>query len=643
MILYTAAEQRRSAVAGAKDSALRLVRLALIEEGALVEAGRQLLAALSHLPEVRRRDARACSTLFADLLKEYQAYANLAATDADGNTFCSVVPLSRPVNVADRVYFQKARETHSFTIGDYQIGRVVGKPTISLAYPIIGDEGQFLGITYAPLDLAWLNKHANRTVLPEGGVYLVFDRKGTILAHYPDPEKWVGKQVSEAPIVRAVLEQQKEGVAEVPGLAGTPRIFAFARLADTSEGGVYLGVGLPRQVAFATANQILRRNLSMLAVVALLAFLGAWFTGNSFVIGYIREHVRAEEALARLGTIVELSDDAIIGKTVDGTITSWNKGAEKMYGYTLAEAIGKPIRLLAPPDQDDEVTGMLETVRRGEYIVRHETERVTKDGRHIQVSLTISPIRDTTGRIVGASTIARDITEQKEAEQRQADFIAMIVHDLRSPLMPVISGAQILSEGLVGSVNDEQKRWLGRIEAGGRSLVALITDFLDVSKIEAGHLHLARETVDVKRLLENSMETFAALAKQKGISLRSSIGPEVNCISADPRRLEQVLANLLSNALKFTHPGGAVEIGAVREESSRVKFWVKDDGLGISPQEIGSLFEKYRQSTSGRRSSQEGTGLGLVICKMVVEAHGGKIWVESELGKGASFLFSLPC
>ncbi len=230
----------------------------------------------------------------------------------------------------------------------------------------------------------------------------------------------------------------------------------------------------------------------------------------------------------------------------------------------------------------------------------------------------------------------------EKAEKEKADFSAMIVHDLRSPLTAVIGAASILEEGLAGPVSQEQKMWAGKIQAGTRTLLGLINDFLDLSKLESGHIDLVKEETDLKELVQSTLDQYRILAQKKKISLVSSVISDLPRIHADPRRLDQVLANLLSNAVKFTGEGGEIEVGASQENAAETKLWVKDNGVGIAAEEIGQLFEKYRQTTSGKTSTYKGTGLGLVICKMIVEAHGGRIWVESEERKGTTLFFTLP-
>ncbi|HWP56447.1 MAG TPA: GAF domain-containing sensor histidine kinase [Candidatus Acidoferrales bacterium] len=235
----------------------------------------------------------------------------------------------------------------------------------------------------------------------------------------------------------------------------------------------------------------------------------------------------------------------------------------------------------------------------------------------------------------------RQAVELDRANKLQADFTAMIAHDLRSPLTSVIGAAEMIESGLIGPVNADQQKWLRKIQATGRKLVELVSDFLDVAKIESGRIDLVKERVDLDELIRNAVESYLPLAREKQIALDAAVDSGLPAIHADPRRLDQVLANLISNAIKFTPEGGAVEVGA-RPFNDGVRVHVKDSGVGIRQDELGTLFEKYRQTTSGKTSKKKGTGLGLVIAKMIVEAHAGRIWVESEEGKGSTFLFFLP-
>ena len=231
--------------------------------------------------------------------------------------------------------------------------------------------------------------------------------------------------------------------------------------------------------------------------------------------------------------------------------------------------------------------------------------------------------------------------ELSKANGAISDFTAMIAHDLRSPLVTMIGVSEMMKDGLFGAVNEDQKKWLGKIMENGDQLVEMIGDFLDVSKLESGRISLTLEEVDLEKLLSAAFDNHYLLAQNKRIVLRKNVNPSTCLIQADARLLEQVVNNLLSNALKFTPAGGEIQLGSAGDESN-AKVWVRDTGIGIAADEMGYLFEKYKQTASGKTSNQKGTGLGLVICKMIVEAHGGRIWVESAEGKGTTFAFTLP-
>ena len=237
----------------------------------------------------------------------------------------------------------------------------------------------------------------------------------------------------------------------------------------------------------------------------------------------------------------------------------------------------------------------------------------------------------------------RQADELREINEERADFTAMIVHDLHVPLGAIMGASEILQQGTLGPVTEEQKKWLFKIETASRRLLELVNHFLDLSRLEAGKVNLDKKEVNLNHLIQDTLDFYQSVARGKEIVLRNRVATTFPLlIKADPHRLEEVLENLLSNAIKFSRQGGEIEIGADRENEREVKLFVKDNGVGISAQEIGQLFEKYHQTTGAKSAGYERTGLGLAICKMIVDAHGGRIWVDSEEGKGTIFYFTLP-
>jgi PAS domain S-box-containing protein len=494
---------------------------------------------------------------------------------------------------------------------------------------------------------------------------------------------------------------------------------------------------------------------------------------------------------SRLAAIVESSDDAIVSKTLDGIIISWNKGAQRVFGWTSDEVIGKPINIIIPPDRQHEEPTILQNLRRGERIDHFETIRQTKDGRLINISVTISPVRDASGRIIGASKIARDITEQKRieqelrqakevAEQRQRelsdfienatvgihwvgadgivlwanqcelellgytkdeyighhiaefhvdqpviqdmlarltrgekllnyaarvrckdgsirhllvnscgrfengqfkntqcftrdvtelkiaeeertqllerersarldaerasrlkdDFLATLSHELRTPLNAILGYAQLLRAGSMSQL--DQTEAVEVIERNARMQTQIIEDLLDLSRIISGKIRLDVQRVDVASIVTAALDTVRPAAEMKGIKLINVLDPLVGPVKGDPGRLQQVVWNLLNNAIKFTPKGGQVQV-AVERVNSHVEIVVSDTGEGIKPEFLPHVFERFMQEDSSRTRRHGGLGIGLSIVKQLVDLHGGSVRAKSPgLGQGSTFIVVLP-
>jgi signal transduction histidine kinase len=238
--------------------------------------------------------------------------------------------------------------------------------------------------------------------------------------------------------------------------------------------------------------------------------------------------------------------------------------------------------------------------------------------------------------------LQEEIEERKRAEKILADFTAMVVHDLRSPLSNLVSIAESLQDGMFGPINEEQNKWLWKMESNCRNLIEHVSDFLDLSKIEAGRIELLKKPTDIGALIHDSLVEYSIQADKRHIRLRERIDNPLPTIVVDSRRFNQVFSNLISNALKFSRDGDDIEVGARCATGNEVIVWIKDTGVGIPRDEIHEIFEKYRQVSSAKNSVHKGTGLGLVICKKITEAHGGRIWLESQEGKGTTVFFSIP-
>jgi GAF domain-containing protein/C4-dicarboxylate-specific signal transduction histidine kinase/HAMP domain-containing protein len=299
LVFFNAADQRRMASVQALDNALRLARLIASEQKQIIEGARQLLVSLSQLPPVRGHDSSACNTIFAELLKQYPQYATLGAVDATGNPFCSAIRIKNSFNVADRTWFQRARVSRGFAIGDYVIGRVTGKASLNFGYPVIDGQGELRAVVLAALDLAWLNKFDAKAQLPEGSTLTMIDQNGIILAQHPAPEKWVGKSMQAMPVFRTILTRRNEGTTSGSGVDGIERLYAFTPVRSSPQAGeLYISIGIPQKVAFGDADTVFSRNLVAVAMVGVLALLGAWIIADVFIVRRVNVLCDASKRLA---------------------------------------------------------------------------------------------------------------------------------------------------------------------------------------------------------------------------------------------------------------------------------------------------------------------------------------------------------
>lgn len=397
----------------------------------------------------------------------------------------------------------------------------------------------------------------------------------------------------------------------------------------------------------------------------LVEVVGSLYSSNDQAVAQLQirdisERKNSERVASHLAAIVESSDDAIISKTLEGIILTWNKGAERIFGYESHEVIGKPVLVLMPPDRVEEEPIILQKLKRGERIDHYETVRVSKDGRRINISLTISPIRDETGKIIAVSKIARDITEQKRTEQEREqllareqlaraqaetanrtkdEFLATVSHELRTPLNAIIGWSHLLSTGRIDG--GMAARAVEAIERNARAQAQLVEDILDVSRVISGKLRLNLGPVDLVSVINAAIDSVQPAADSKGIHFEMTMDPSVRRISGDAGRLQQIVWNLLSNAIKFTPQGGLIEVG-LELVGSQVRISVSDNGPGISPEFLPYIFDRFRQADGTSTRRHGGLGLGLAIVRHLVELHGGTVHADSPPGKGATFILCLP-
>jgi len=367
----------------------------------------------------------------------------------------------------------------------------------------------------------------------------------------------------------------------------------------------------------------------------------------------IGERKRTETLEAQMAAIVDSSNDAIIGKTLEGVITTWNRGAEQVYGYTAAEMVGQNISHLVPGGGADEIREIIAGMLAGNARTDHfETRRVRKDGRIIDVSVTVSPIRNSDGTITGASSVARDVTEHNEmAETLKAselrslmavnhakdEMVSLVSHELRTPLASLLGFTELLYSRDFNA--DQRKQYLGVMLREGRRLTDLINDVLHIQRLEAGHQDLNLAPADLQALIQRAV-VAAGDDTQRPISVRRTA--QLPLVMIDTDAILQVLTNFLSNARKYSPDGGAILV-TTRLVEGMVEITVRDHGLGLPADALPKLFGTFYRVDTGDRRLIKGTGLGLSINRRIVEAHGGKVAADSDgPGKGSTFTCSLP-
>ena len=351
------------------------------------------------------------------------------------------------------------------------------------------------------------------------------------------------------------------------------------------------------------------------------------------------------EPSGHLAAIVSSSDDAIISKDLNGVVVSWNRAAERLFGYTAAEAIGRHISLIIPKDRLSEEDFVIGRIRAGLGVDHYETIRQHKDGSFLEISLTVSPIHGSNGTVVGASKIARDIGEQKrlqrlasEASRAKDQFLATLSHELRTPLNTVLGYVQMLLNDSLPL--DQQPRALDVIYRNATALGRLVDDVLDTSRIVTGKMSVDLKPVDLSPLIDQSVAAVRPTAGNKSIQLRAGIEAGL-MVNGDAHRLAQVLWNLLSNAVKFTPSGGSVTVTGRRADKS-VHVVVEDTGAGIDGRDLPYIFKRFWQGSQSE-SSREGLGLGLALTRHLIDLHGGTIRASSPgPGLGSRFEIELP-
>jgi PAS domain S-box-containing protein len=391
------------------------------------------------------------------------------------------------------------------------------------------------------------------------------------------------------------------------------------------------------------------RTLDISLTVSPIRDADGTIIGASKVARDISGQQRLSELQELLAAIVESSDDAIISKDLEGNIRSWNRGAERLFGYTAAEILGKHISTLAAPERINEIPDILDRIKRGERVDHYETKRITKGGRILTVSLTVSPIRDSSGVVIGASKIARDITEREDQERalREANealsrsnadlqqFAYSASHDLQEPLRMVSTYSEMLKKKFGDKLGPDGLEYIGYTLQGALRMEQLLKD-LRAYTLATTLSQEAEEDVDAGEILDKALASLVASIMDSGASITRTSMPRVRLHEF---HLEQIFQNLIGNAIRYRGSAPPQILVSAIQQGQEWLFSVQDNGIGIAPQYKEQVFDLFKRLHSF--AQYPGTGMGLAICKRIVERAGGRIWVDSEPGRGSTFFFTL--
>jgi PAS domain S-box-containing protein len=702
IVLYSSFHSRQVDERRAQQEVARLTRLAAADEQEVLNGVRQTVVDLSETDAVRGGEPRVCSALLA-AVHGRSRFANLFVAGLDGGLTCSAVPPAGPVSIADRSYFQRTLQTGEFAIGEYQVGRVVNRPVISAGYPIRDNSGNAIGVVGASLDLAGLSTAVGRFDLPPGWTVTLTDRGGTVLVQVPDDGHTVGTHLADAaPVTPRQGLTSTATLAHRPN--GDVAIESPVAFGDVPVPDLTVRVSGPEQSLDAQFEHDLRRNLSAAALVTLLGLGAAWVFGERFFVRRVHALLRTADRLAagdlkaRSGlpagrdelaklavsidhmagelerrtdevarrqehfrALIETGSDVITVIDVEGRLQYVSPSVHRVFGYEPGTVIGRDAFSLVHPDDRERLLQAFQGVastpgvhRPIEFRVRH-ADGSWRYAEAVANNLLNHPT------VAGIVEVLRDITERRQAEEELAallhreqeareaaessnrakdEFLALLSHELRTPLTPIIGFVQLLRrDRLDPRLRDYA---LEMIERNAQSQTRLVSDLLDVSRIVAGKLPLERRSVDLCAAVETAAAAFAGEAREKGIELELTLDPQTGYVDGDTDRLQQIVRNLIANALKFTPAGGRVDV-ELRRDGAEAILSVSDTGIGIEPAFLPEVFERFRQADASSSRQHGGLGLGLAIVRSLVELHDGTVRAESDgPGRGARFIVTLP-
>ena len=358
---------------------------------------------------------------------------------------------------------------------------------------------------------------------------------------------------------------------------------------------------------------------------------------------------KAEE----LSFIIHDAYESITSQSLEGIILSWNHGAENLYGYLSEEMVGNSVNIIIPEEKDEEINYIKNAIITETKIEHFQTIRKRKDGSLVDVSISASPIKNSSNKLIGISVVTLNITKEKEVDKAKTEFVSLASHQLRTPLSAINWYTEMLLDGDAGAINDEQKKYLEEIAIGNKRMVDLVDDLLNVSRLDMGTFVLETKSINILELLKSVLGEIKSQILEKKLSIEELYGQDIPLFTADEKLMRMIFQNLLSNAVKYTPPLGLVKISLLKLnkgenfgekiiDKESLAFSVSDSGIGIPSNQQDKIFQKLFRADNAKESETEGTGLGLYVIKSIIDLSGGLIWFKSEENKETTFWVVFP-
>ena len=586
IILYTAWGQREEVLDDARHSALQLVEFAAKRNEVVLEDTRVFLVSLSHSLDPTGDGFNSCGHLFSHLKEvHFPFYSAFYVADLEGNILCTMSDGDLPADLIGCHHYQELIVAGDFVVSEYHICRNSGKGVISMGYPIFNEYDDQVGVINISIDLKWFNDFAQEADIPPKSSLTIFEKNGTILAHFPNPDFWVGKSIHEGSIEQSILGI-KNGTMRGMGSDQVERLYAFMPLSGSEE-SVFISLGIPVDFAFAEVNRTMTRNLFLVGTVSLLLLVSAWFLGEWVVMKPIRTLVNTTQQLAQGDLDVRAANEYDHGEFA-----------------VLIESI-------------DEMA---------EALSQRDVERAA------------------------AESAIRAYAEDLERSNRDLlDFANIASHDLQEPLRKIANFSDILMIRYESSLDERAQDYLSRIQASAKRMQSFIIALLSYSRLSTQKQPTA--IVDLNEITQNVLNDLDVQIEQVGAYIQVE---DLPLVKADPIQMHQLFLNLIGNSLKFRKQESPVKIelkgktviGASlaesgnKYESGYFEISIKDNGIGFDEKYLDRIYQPFQRLH--RFDRYGGTGMGLAICRKIVERHAGEIEAHSSPGQGATFIVRLP-